>query len=146
MGYGFSFNQAQCIQCHACEVACKSWRSTEPGVRYRWVTNIWQGTYPEVKCTSTTTACSQCAHPACVDACPEGAITKRAQDGIVVVDKNLCTGCQACFGACPDAIPQFGKDGKMQKCDQCLGQIDPVLEEPPCVATCPTQALGFGRS
>ncbi|WP_052572436.1 4Fe-4S dicluster domain-containing protein [Holophaga foetida] len=143
---GFSFAPEKCIQCHACAVACKSWRELEPKVRYRWVENIWQGSYPEIRCVSSTIACKQCDDPPCVAVCPEGAINKRLEDGIVVVNEEACSGCQACLGACPDAIPQFGADGKMQKCDLCLGRLDLDADEPPCVATCPTKALSFLRS
>jgi Fe-S-cluster-containing dehydrogenase component len=41
-------------------------------------------------------------------------------------------------------ITPFGIDGTMQKCDLCLDVIDKNSESPPCVATCPTQALVFG--
>jgi anaerobic dimethyl sulfoxide reductase subunit B (iron-sulfur subunit) len=86
-----------------------------------------------------------CIEPACVAACPESAIEKRAEDGIVIVDRDACTGCQACLDACPFGVPQFGVDGKMQKCDLCIGAIDMDIESPPCVATCPTKALFFGK-
>ncbi|MEJ2067827.1 MAG: 4Fe-4S binding protein [Deltaproteobacteria bacterium] len=85
-----------------------------------------------------------CVDPACIAVCPEDAITKRSEDGIVVVDKDACSGCQACLEACPFDVPQFGADGMMQKCDLCLDVIKVNSESPPCVMTCPTQALVFG--
>ena len=82
--------------------------------------------------------CIRCLR--CVDACPNGAITKRSEDGIVIVDRDECTGCGECFYACPYQVPQFGADGLMQKCDFCLEQG----KEPACTAPCPADALSFG--
>jgi anaerobic dimethyl sulfoxide reductase subunit B (iron-sulfur subunit) len=81
-----------------------------------------------------------CGKPACEAVCPTGAISKRAEDGIVVVDRDKCNGCQECSSACPFNVPQFGSDGTMQKCDFCLGRG----EEPACVAHCLTEALNYG--
>ena len=80
----------------------------------------------------------------CVEACPVGAISKREADGVVLVDRALCTGCRACLDACPFEVPQFGADGLMQKCDLCAGEASDALRRtPPCVGTCPTGALGL---
>jgi anaerobic dimethyl sulfoxide reductase subunit B (iron-sulfur subunit) len=85
-----------------------------------------------------------CIHPPCVEACPEKAITKRLQDGIVLVDKDKCNGCRICLEACPFGAPQFGENEIMQKCDLCVDAMNLDMESPPCAATCPTQALMFG--
>jgi anaerobic dimethyl sulfoxide reductase subunit B len=142
--YGFSFTKDRCVQCYGCEVACKSWRGAEAGVRWRRVSNIWYGRYPNVKSASTSVSCMHCADPACVGACPVSAITKRVEDGIVVVDRAKCIGCKSCLKACPFGAPQFGADGKMQKCDMCLNEIDLGKNMPPCADTCPTKALQIG--
>jgi anaerobic dimethyl sulfoxide reductase subunit B len=143
--YCISYVRENCMQCHACEVACKSWRNIELGVKWRRVETIWQGTYPDVKNLSASIACMHCVDPVCVQACPQGAISKRAEDGVVVVDRDKCIGCQTCLEECPFKAPAFGKDGKMQKCDMCISQIDYQTESPPCVATCPTKALGLSK-
>ena len=141
--YGFSFAKDRCVQCYGCEIACKSWREGELGVRWRRVSNIWYGRYPKVKNLSVSVSCMHCADPACVKACPVQAIKKRAEDGIVVVDRDKCIGCKACLKECPFGAPQFGVNGKMQKCDMCLDRIEDN-QIPICAATCPTQALRWG--
>ena len=139
---GFVFRQDSCIQCHGCEMACKMWRQTERGVTWRRVLNLWQGDYPDVTCAALSLGCLHCAEPACVTVCPTGAITKRDTDGVVLADRSLCTGCQACLEACPYDVPQFGADGLMQKCDLCASGAPAVAgAAPPCVTTCPTGAL-----
>jgi anaerobic dimethyl sulfoxide reductase subunit B (iron-sulfur subunit) len=80
-----------------------------------------------------------------VQACPVQAINKRGEDGIVIVDRAKCIGCKACLKACAFGAPQFGADGKMQKCDMCVNQADLNSEFPPCIETCPTKALQFGK-
>lgn len=139
--YGFTFNNEKCVQCHACEVACKSWRGLELGVHWRSVKNVWLGRYPEIRNTSLSVSCMHCVDPVCVDVCPVEAIKKRKKDGIVVVDRGKCIGCKTCLEECPYNATKFGEDGKMQKCDLCVHDIDHEREFPPCVETCPTQAL-----
>jgi len=141
--FGFKFVVENCIQCHGCQVACKSWRGVELGVKWRRVENIWEGAYPKVTCKSASVSCMHCAEPACVEACPEEAISKRPEDGIVVVDRDACISCGSCAEACPFDVPQFGEDETMQKCDMCVGERTSATEAPPCVATCPTEALAL---
>jgi len=138
---GFEFNSENCIQCHACEAACKSYRQLENGVKWRRVYNLWHGAYPDTRISTLSVSCMHCANPACVEACPSGAISKRAEDGLVLCDSVLCTGCRICFGACPVGAPQYGADGKMQKCDYCTVCTQPGDGVAACVRVCPTQAL-----
>jgi len=46
--YGFSFDTERCVQCHACEVACKGLHGIEPGISWRKVVDLWKGQYPDV--------------------------------------------------------------------------------------------------
>jgi anaerobic dimethyl sulfoxide reductase subunit B (iron-sulfur subunit) len=138
--YGFYYDAGRCIQCRTCELACKSANNVEPGVKWRRVVETWNGEFPNVTRAFFSLACMHCKKPACAAACPTGAISKRAGDGIVVVDRDQCNGCQDCFAACPYGVPQFGDDGLMQKCDFCIE----IGREPACVGSCPADALNFG--
>ena len=71
------------------------------------------------------------------------AITKRTEDGIVLVNQNKCTGCRSCATACPFGVPQYGRKGSMQKCNLCLDRLEQG-KQPSCVMTCPGEALKFG--
>jgi anaerobic dimethyl sulfoxide reductase subunit B (iron-sulfur subunit) len=87
-------------------------------------------------------ACLHCVEPACLDACPVEAISKRAEDGLVLVDEELCIGCQSCAEVCPFDVPQFDDTETMRKCDLCRSQ-NLAGASPPCVDTCPGKALSL---
>ncbi len=140
---GFYVNIDRCVQCHACEIACKAHNNVEPGITWRQVVGMWVGHYPNLIHRTISFSCMHCGDPSCLEACPTGAIIKRTEDGIVVVDQNECTGCEACADACPFGVPQFGQDGIMQKCDLCIDRLDQG-QQPACIGTCPSGALQFG--
>jgi len=140
---GFFIGTERCVQCRACEVACKSWNGIEPGVRWRRVLQDWGGAYPEVADRTISVSCMHCEKPACAAACPAGAISKRAEVGVVTVDRNKCIGCRSCSKACPYGVPRYGKSGRMQKCDLCL-ERRAQGKEPACTATCPGEASKAG--
>lgn len=149
MQLGYYFDQNRCISCYTCVVACKDWNDVPAGpASWRRVVMLEGGKYPQPFVASLTTSCYHCAEPACVDACPENAISKRAEDGIVVVNREACTGkdqCAVCLNVCPYESPQFGSEEnpKMQKCDLCLERWQEG-KLPICVASCPTRALDAG--
>lgn len=140
IGNAFVFTPELCIQCHACESACKNWRKTENFVKWRRVTAIESGTFPDTKVTYRSVSCLHCEKPACMEVCPVKAISK-TEEGIVLVDEERCIGCRLCSRACPVDAPVFGVSGKMQKCDLCVN-IEPKEQRAPCVRMCPTGALG----
>ncbi len=141
--YWFYIDVDRCVQCHACEVACKANNSIELGIKWRKVIGIWAGRYPDLISRTVSFSCMHCAQPACAKECPAGAITKRPEDGIVAFDRNKCIGCRSCAEACPFSAPQYGKDGTMQKCNMCLERVTKG-GHPACAKTCPGEALHFG--
>lgn len=146
MQLGFYFDQTRCVGCFTCCVACKDWHDIPAGpVHWMKVTCLESGTFPSVSVAYQARPCYHCAEPSCMEVCPEDAITKREADGIVVVDQDLCVGCQMCLDACPYGAPQFedDEDSDMQKCDLCLDRW-PEGKKPICVDACPTRALDAG--
>jgi anaerobic dimethyl sulfoxide reductase subunit B (iron-sulfur subunit) len=88
-------------------------------------------------------ACHHCLYPPCVPACPSGALEKR-NDGLVMLDPELCLGCRYCEMACPFGAPSMDPGrGVMTKCHLCHHRLEEGLA-PACVEACPTRALLFG--
>ncbi|MBE0480493.1 MAG: 4Fe-4S dicluster domain-containing protein [Dehalococcoidia bacterium] len=149
MQMGIYYDQTRCTGCYTCVVACKDWHDVPAGpASWRRIETTEEGTYPDVFVSFMAYSCFHCESPACVPACPAGAITKRADDGIVVVDREKCLGkdrCDLCLQACVYKAPQFGaeQNAKMQKCDLCLDRLQEG-KKPICVAGCPTRALDAG--
>ena len=155
-----------CVGCHACAVNCKEWNTSghsaplpdrdpygaDPsGVWFNRV-HSYELDEPE---TGTRTvnfprSCLHCETPACVTVCPTGASYKRAEDGIVLVNPDICIGCKLCSWACPYGAREYDWDaGVMKKCTLCIDRIynDTMPEAervPACVSTCPAHARHFG--
>lgn len=80
--------------------------------------------------------CNHCVNPSCVAACPSGAIYKRGEDGIVLVNQDKCRGWRACVVACPyKKIYYNWKTGKSEKCILCYPRVETGLP-PACFHTC----------
>jgi len=147
MQMGFYFDQSRCIGCYTCVLACKEWHNTSSGsVSWRRVDTLEEGRFPQVFVAHLSLSCLHCAQPKCIPACPNDAIIKRAEDGIVVVDQERCMpNCGFCREACPYKAPQFGDEqgALMQKCDLCLDRLVRG-EKPICIEVCPLRALDAG--
>ncbi|MFO7942299.1 MAG: 4Fe-4S dicluster domain-containing protein [Bacillota bacterium] len=121
-----------CTGCKACEMAC-SFAHTDtfsPDLsRIRVAKDEHRGIdFPVV--------CRMCHRPACVQACPSGALYGRP-GGTIGVQVELCSGCGLCIQACPHAaISMHPRDGFPLICDLCGG-------DPECVKRCMTEALRY---
>ncbi|PSM52981.1 anaerobic DMSO reductase DmsABC, chain B, iron-sulfur subunit [Campylobacter blaseri] len=151
--FGFMINQSRCIGCRTCQMACKDYQDSPIGVNFRRVYEYEGGDFTvdennvihsqSVYAYYTTISCNHCMDPACLKACPTGAMMK-TRYGIVMVNDKRCVGCQACAMACPYGSPQFNKHtGHMNKCDGCIDRLDEG-KDPVCVSSCPFRALDYG--
>ncbi len=142
----------KCSGCKACQIACKDRSNLPVGVRWRkvfqyeggeWVDQNGQMIPSSVYTYSVSSACMHCKKPICMDVCPTSAISKR-NDGIVLINADMCIGCRYCSWACPYGAPQFNEElNVMTKCDMCQDLVDKG-ERPACVESCPYRAMDFG--
>ncbi|MFD0558935.1 respiratory nitrate reductase beta subunit [Stackebrandtia endophytica] len=80
--------------------------------------------------------CEHCLNPSCVASCPSGAMYKRAEDGIVLVDQDRCRGWRMCVTGCPYKKVYFNhKTGKAEKCTLCYPRVE-VGMPTVCSETC----------
>ncbi len=80
--------------------------------------------------------CNHCLNPACVAACPSGALYKRGEDGIVLVDQSRCRAWRACVAACPYKKVFYNwTTGKSEKCILCFPRVE-TGQAPACFHSC----------
>ncbi|MDD5466372.1 MAG: nitrate reductase subunit beta [Anaerolineales bacterium] len=80
--------------------------------------------------------CNHCLNPACVAACPSGAIYKRAEDGVVLVNENKCRAWRMCVAACPYKKVYYNwSTGKSEKCILCFPRLE-TGQAPACAHSC----------
>ncbi|NKR42153.1 nitrate reductase subunit beta [Rhodococcus hoagii] len=80
--------------------------------------------------------CEHCLNPSCVASCPSGAMYKRAEDGIVLVDQDQCRGWRMCVTGCPYKKVYFNhRTGKAEKCTFCYPRVEVGLPTV-CSETC----------
>ncbi|MEP4145967.1 MAG: nitrate reductase subunit beta [Halioglobus sp.] len=81
--------------------------------------------------------CEHCLNPTCAASCPSGAIYKREEDGIVLIDQDKCRGWRMCVSGCPyKKIYYNHKSGKSEKCIFCYPRIEsgqPTICSETCV-------------
>ncbi|MCC7186261.1 MAG: nitrate reductase subunit beta, partial [Acidobacteria bacterium] len=80
--------------------------------------------------------CNHCLNPSCVAACPSGALYKRGEDGIVLLDQNRCRGWRSCVPACPYKKTFYNwSTGKSEKCILCYPRLE-TGQAPACFHSC----------
>ncbi len=81
--------------------------------------------------------CEHCLNPGCVASCPSGALYKRDEDGIVLVDQERCRGWRYCVSGCPYKKVYINwSTGRSEKCLFCYPRIEaglPTLCAESCV-------------
>lgn len=168
--YGMAIDKRRCVACNRCAMACHVEHNLPDDVFWnRGMTKGGDayltpgGEYPAaLQMESYTFACQHCDNPQCVAVCPTGASHKR-EDGIVLVDYDVCIGCGACLHGCPYTgvrtlvkDPKYSLDFKLgdatvhdivdrtvSKCTFCVERIDRG-ERPRCIDVCFCDARWFG--
>ncbi len=80
--------------------------------------------------------CNHCLNPACVAACPSGAIYKRGEDGIVLINQKKCRAWRMCVTACPYKKSYYNwSTGKSEKCLLCYPRLESG-QIPACMHSC----------
>jgi formate dehydrogenase iron-sulfur subunit len=145
----------RCIGCEECVNACKQtygMPEEDPPPRVgqardglsatRWTSIVRRTGGQNVR-----KQCRHCIEPACVSACPVGALVK-TDEGPVTYDKSVCMGCRYCMMACPYGIPRYEWDSlnpSVRKCVMCHQKMMAgELDAPACVTACPAEATTFG--
>jgi nitrate reductase beta subunit len=80
--------------------------------------------------------CNHCLNAGCVAGCPSGAIYKRGEDGIVLINQDKCRGWRMCVSACPYKKTYYSwTTGKSEKCIHCYPRKE-AGEAPACFHSC----------
>ncbi len=145
MNYAMALDYQNCINCKACEIACKEENGVQLGADKQ---RIWVGITEGVLFGKPfvnlyPSQCNHCLVTPCVSVCPTNA-SHIIDGGIVKVDASKCILCKGCMEACPyDA--RFVDDTKVavDKCTFCDHRID-EFGTTACQATCPTKVRLFG--
>ena len=116
----------------------------EPTWGPNWDEDQGAGEYPNAYYFYMPRLCNHCTHPACVEACPSGAMYKRKEDGIVLRDEEKCRGYRFCAEACPYEKIYFNYARKVsQHCIMCFPRLEQGVA-PSCARQCPGRLVFVG--
>ncbi|MEM2238304.1 MAG: 4Fe-4S dicluster domain-containing protein [Candidatus Caldarchaeum sp.] len=138
--YAMLIDVDKCYGCMACVVACAAENNVPLGNFRTWIEHLEK---PDGTNIFIPKQCNHCDDPPCVPPCPTGA-TYKTDDGLVLVNDELCIGCGACIKACPYGARFINPiKGVADKCTFCDHRLAAGLL-PACVEACPTGARVFG--
>lgn len=146
MNYAMALDYQNCINCKACEVACKEENGVQLGADKQriWVGEVEGETSDKIPFVNLyPSQCNHCLDSPCVTVCPTNA-SHYVNGGIVKVDPDQCILCKSCMEACPYGA-RFIDDTKtaVDKCTFCEHRIAETGTTA-CQATCPTKVRTFG--
>lgn len=127
------FSPEKCTGCRACELACSFscdgvFSPSRSRIR---VTKI------DEKGIDIPSGCYHCDKAPCMEVCPVRAIYRDKRTNAVVVDVDMCIGCEVCITACPFGAINYDDQKKLvYKCDLCHGN-------PECVKWCFTGGIVY---
>jgi len=151
----------KCKGCGKCTAACIVYHFVPRGQEWIKVFKIEDGEQEQY----FLRPCMQCQNPPCVNVCPVGAAFIR-EDGVVLIDHDICIGCRMCIAACPYHARYFNwgepehtpeelahtyspeqpwphRKGVVEKCDFCADHAEKG-QIPPCAKACPEGAIYYG--
>ncbi len=140
--YAMVIDTRRCVGCADCVVACKTENNVADGFCRDWIVQDVRGGYPDLQMEIRSERCNHCENAPCVRCCPTGASTI-AVGGIVIVERDECTGCKACIASCPYDARFVHPEGFVDKCTFCIHRVKEGLN-PACVSVCPTKCMFFG--
>lgn len=144
MKYTIITDEAKCVGCAACAVACmdeKDFSVCGGDAPFRTAFVEEQGSADAPRFSFRSISCMHCADAPCIAACPMGCLYQDEVTGFTLYDNAACIACRRCLEACPIAHPRFyGVGGKMTKCDGCAERVKAGMK-PACVKVCPFGAL-----
>lgn len=150
-------NLARCCGCKNCQVACKDEHCEQPWLPYAEaqpeIGQFWmnvledvQGQVPMSRVVYTPVFCGHCDDAPCLAAAKDGAVYRREEDGLIIIDPVKAKGQKAIKEACPiGAIYWNDALDIPQKCTGCAHLMDNGWETPRCLDVCNTDALYFGE-
>jgi DMSO reductase family type II enzyme iron-sulfur subunit len=109
-----------------------------------WDEDEGGGEFPNAYFFYLPRLCNHCTQPGCVEACPNDALYKDPENGLVLRNEDLCKGAQMCARACPYKKIYFNPErGVSQQCIGCFPRIEQGVA-PACVRQCPGRAAWIG--
>ena len=155
------FDLRSCDGCEDCVLACQQ-------AHYLPAKTEWIKVYELVgaggKPYYLPKPCMMCEDPPCLAVCPVGA-TFRTDEGIVLVDQDVCIGCRTCMAACPYESRYFNAEpgpkappqpfptspewpvpqvtGTVGKCVLCAARL-PAGQLPACAKACSMGVIYIG--
>jgi len=116
----------------------------EPEWGPNWDEDQGAGEYPNSYYFYLPRICNHCTRPACLEACPRSAIYKRTEDGIVLINEEMCHGYRFCLEACPYKRIYFNHQRVIsQKCIFCFPRVEKGVA-PACARQCPGRVRFVG--
>lgn len=143
--YAIVVDLDHCTGCKGCEVACKHQNAVPLGERWnRLMLCGPYGTFPNISQYYMPVNCQQCENAPCVEVCPVGASYRDPETNKVLVDTDLCIGCQQCLPACPYSCRDWNEEkAVVEKCNLCE-ELTSKGELPHCVKVCSVQCRFYG--
>ncbi len=140
----------KCAGCLNCMMACSLVHEGTVNLSLARV-QVLQNSFARVPDDLAVAFCRQCVSPACLEACPTGALHADERQGYIrLVRPGRCIGCGSCLRACPyiPARIAWNRSAKRPgKCDLCAAA--PFWKKggaggrQACVEICPQKALRF---